>query len=344
VEELMVKRLMLLAAVVAAGSVSVAAQAPAPARPPVKPATTYAPPKTAWGDPDLSGNYTNKYEQGTPFERPAELEGRTLADITSQELADLIVKRQQAAIERDRFLSGDPTGTIAGPLEFRDIFEVKKASRAWFVTDPPDGKIPTMTPEARQRISARRPTGSSFSNGTYDSYESLGLYDRCITRGYPGSMLPAIYGDSYQIVQGQGFVAIRIEMIHETRIIPLGNQPHVSRNVQLEMGDARGHFEGNTLVVETTNFKERSIYRNGNPKTFRLVERFTPTSKKTLEWSVTVDDPATWTRPWTFSLPLTVNDDEPLYEYACHEGNYAMQNILSWSRKSETAADSNVAK
>jgi hypothetical protein len=343
VEDLMGKRMMLLA-VVAAGSVSVAAQAPAPAKAPTRATTTYTPPKTAWGDPDLSGNYTNKYEQGTPFERPADLEGRTLADITPQELADLIVKRQQAAIERDRFLSGDPTGTIAGPLEFRDIFEVKKASRAWFVTDPPDGKIPPMTPEARQRIAARRPTGSSFSNGTYDSYESLSLYDRCITRGYPNSMLPAIYGDSYQIVQGQGFVAIRIEMIHETRIIPLGNQPHASRGIQLDMGDARGHFEGNTLVVETTNFKDRSIYRNGNAKTFRLVERFTPTSKKTLEWSVTVDDPATWTRPWTFALPLTVNDDEPLYEYACHEGNYAMKNILNWSRKSESAADSSVAK
>ena len=189
----MVKRLMLLAAVVALTSVPVAAQTPVKA--PAKPATTYVPPKTPWGDPDLQGNYTNKYEQGTPFERPNDLEGKTLADISDTELAELIVKRQQAAIERDRFLSGDPTGTIAGPLEFRDIFEVKKASRAWFVTDPPDGKIPPMTPEARQRIAARRPTGSSFSNSTYDSYESLGLYDRCITRGYPNSMLPAIYGD-----------------------------------------------------------------------------------------------------------------------------------------------------
>jgi hypothetical protein len=340
----MVKRLMLPAAVVVAASVSVVAQAPAKAPAKAGAAATYTPPKTPWGDPDIQGNYTNKYEQGTPFERPAGLEGKTLADITSKELADLIEKRQQAAIERDRFLSGDPTGTIAGPLEFRDIFEVKKASRAWFVTDPPDGKIPPTTPEARQRIAARRPTGSSFTNGVYDTYESLGLYDRCITRGYPNSMLPAIYGDSYQIVQGQGFVAIRIEMIHETRIIPLGNQPHVSKGIQLDMGDARGHFEGNTLVVETTNFRDRTIYRNGNPKTFRLVERFTPTSKKTLEWSVTVDDPATWTRPWTFSLPLTVNDDEPLYEYACHEGNYAMKNILSWSRKAEAAADSIVAK
>src|SRR5512138_3352116 len=146
----MVKRTMLLAAVVAAASVSVAAQSPAKA--PAKPATAYTPPKTPWGDPDISGNYTNKYEQGTPFERPAELEGKTLADITGKDLADLIEKRQQSALERDRFLSGDPTGTVAGPLEFRDIFEVKKASRAWFVTDPPDGKIPPLTPEGRQRI------------------------------------------------------------------------------------------------------------------------------------------------------------------------------------------------
>jgi hypothetical protein len=342
VEDLMVKRLMLLAAIVVAGSVPAAAQAPAKA--PAKPAATYTPPKTPWGDPDLQGNYTNKYEQGTPFERPAEFEGKTLADISAADLADAIKKRQQRAIDNAPFLSGDPTGTIAGPMEFRDIYEVSKASRPWFVSDPPDGKIPPMTPEARQRIAARRPTGSSFSNGVYDSYESLGLYDRCITRGYPSSMLPAIYGDSYQIIQGQGFVAIRIEMIHETRIIALGGQPHASKGVALDMGDARGHFEGNTLVVETTNFRDRSIYRNGNPATFKLIERFTPTSKKTLEWSVTVDDPATWTRSWTFSLPLTVNDEEPLYEYACHEGNYAIKNILSGSRKAEAAAESSVAK
>ncbi len=224
-------------------------------------------------------------------------------------------------------------------MEFRDIYEVAKASRPWFVTDPPDGKIPPMTPEARQRIAARRPTGSSFSNGVYDSYESLSLYDRCITRGYPSSMLPAIYGDSYQIIQGQGFVAIRIEMIHETRIIPLGGQPHASKGIGLDMGDARGHWEGNTLVVETTNFRDRTIYRNGNPSTFKLIEHFTPTSKTSLEWTVTVDDAATWTKPWSFSMPLTVNDEEPVYEYACHEGNYAIKNILSGSRLADAAAD-----
>jgi hypothetical protein len=322
-------------------AVTTTAGAQAPAKAPARDAATkpYVPPKTPWGDPDLQGNYTNKYEQGTPFERPADLDGKTLADISPKELAEIIQRRQQRAIENAPFLSGDPTGTIAGPMEFRDIYEVAKASRPWFVTDPLDGKIPPMTPEARQRIAARRPGGSSFSNGVYDSYESLSLYDRCITRGYPSSMLPAIYGDSYQIVQGQGFVAIRIEMIHETRIIPLGGQPHASKGIELDMGDPRGHFEGNTLVVETTNFRDRTIYRNGNPATFKLVERFTPTSKTSLEWSVTVDDPSTWTRPWSFSMPLTVNDEEPLYEYACHEGNYAIKNILSGSRIADAAAE-----
>jgi hypothetical protein len=127
-------------------------------------------------------------------------------------------------------------------------------------------------------------------------------------------------------------------------VIPLGASSHVGQGIHMDMGDARGHWEGETLVVETTNFKDRSIYRNGNPQTFKLIERFSPTSKKSLEWSVTVDDPATWTRAWTFSLPLTVNDDEPLYEYACHEGNYAIKNILSGSRKAEAAAESSVAK
>jgi hypothetical protein len=331
----MLKRLV-LSCMLAVSCATLSAQtSPAAAKPAAKP---YVPPKTSWGDPDLQGNYTNKYEQGTPFERPAEFEGKTLADISSAELADIIKKRQQRAIDNAPFLSGDPTGTIAGPMEFRDIYEVAKASRPWFVTDPPDGKIPPMLPDAQKRIAALPRNGSSFSNGVYESYESLGLYDRCITRGYPGSMLPAIYGDSYQIIQGPGFVAIRIEMIHETRIIPLGGQPHASKGVALDMGDPRGHWEGNTLVVETTNFRGRSIYRNGNPKTFKLIERFTPTSKKSMEWSVTVDDPSTWTRAWTFSLPLTVNDDEPLYEYACHEGNYAMKNILSGSRLADAEA------
>jgi hypothetical protein len=243
----MAKRLVLVGLAAVCLSATVAAQSGKPAG--------YTPKKTAWGDPDIQGNYTNKYEQGTPFEKPADMDGKTLASITPAELADIVKKRQERAIANAPFLSGDPTGTIAGPMEFRDIYEVSKASRPWFVTDATDGKIPPLAPGARERIARRPATGSSFSNGVYDNYDSLGLYDRCITRGYPNSMLPAIYGDSYQIIQGQGFVAIRIEMIHETRIIPLGGQPHLTKGIGLDMGDARGHWEGNTLVVETTNFE-----------------------------------------------------------------------------------------
>jgi hypothetical protein len=329
----MLKGILIAGAVIAAASLQLAAQTPAAAARPAKKA--YTAPKTPWGDPDLQGNYTNKYEQGTPFERPAEFEGKRVEDIQGKELEAVIQKRQQTAIERAPFLSGDPTGTIAGPMEFRDIYEVGKASRPWFVTEPSDGKIPPMTAEGQRRIASRPRTGSSFSNGVYDSYESLSLYDRCITRGYPSSMLPAIYGDSYQIIQGQGFVAIRIEMIHETRIIPLDKTPHPNRGIALDMGDARGHWDGSTLVVETTNFRDRSIYRNGNPERMKLIERFTRTSPTVIEWQVTVDDPTTWTRPWTFAMPLTMNDAEPIYEYACHEGNYAITNILNGSRKAD---------
>jgi hypothetical protein len=333
-----------LASIVSMPSVRVAGQAPAsapvqPKRPRAVKAESYVVPRTPWGDPDLQGNFTNKYEQGTPFERPAEFDGKRIEDVQGQELADLVKRRQELAIERAPFLSGDPTGKIAGPMEFRDIYEITRAARPWFVVDPPDGKIPPMTPEGQRRIAARPRAGSSFSNGVYDSYEDLSLYDRCITRGYPSSMLPAIYGDSYQIVQGQGYVAIRIEMIHETRVIPLDTRPHLNQGIALDMGDPRGHWEGNTLVVETTNFRDRSIYRNGNPEKMRLVERFTRVGPGMIDWAVTVDDPTTWTRPWTFSIPLTMNDAEPVYEYACHEGNYAIRNILNGSRAVDKTAD-----
>jgi hypothetical protein len=148
-------------------------------------------------------------------------------------------------------------------------------------------------------------------------------------------MMPAIYGNSYQIVQGPGYVAIRYEMIHETRVVPLDGRPHVGQKLRPLMGDPRGHFEGKTLVVETTNFSPRTAYRNASSDTFRLVERFTPVSPETVAWSVTVEDPKTWTRPWTFAMNLTKDDSQPPFEYACHEGNYGMPNILRGARAAE---------
>jgi hypothetical protein len=148
-------------------------------------------------------------------------------------------------------------------------------------------------------------------------------------------MLPGQYGNSYHIVQGPGFVAIRYEMVHDTRVIPIGNAPRAGSPIRSDMGIARGRWEGNTLVVETTNFKGRSAYRSANPDTLKLIERFTRVAPDKIEWTVTVDDPTTWSRPWTFTIPLTMNDQEAVLEYACHEGNQAIRNILSAARTAE---------
>ena len=296
--------------------------------------SSWTAPRTPWGDPDLQGNYTNKYETSTPFERPKEFEGRRMEDISAHELAAAVARRQEDTLARAKFFGGDPAGLIGNSAEFRDIYEITRGSRPWFVIDPQDGKIPPILPEARTRIANAARTGS-FGNGPFNSHEDFSLWDRCITRGLPGSMLPGQYGNSYEIVQGPGFVAIRYEMVHDTRVIPIGNAPRVGSSIRSDMGVPRGHWEGNTLVVETTNFKARSAYRNANADTLTLVERFTRTASDKIEWTVTVDDPTTWSRPWTFAIPLTMNDQEAIFEYACHEGNQAIKNILNASRAAE---------
>jgi hypothetical protein len=294
-------------------------------------------PRTPWGDPDLQGTYTNKYETSTPFERPKEFEGRRLEDVTKEELAGAVKKRQEDTLARAKFFGGDPEGLIGNSAEFRDIYEINRGSRPWFVTDPADGRIPPMLPEARARIAAERRPGGSFGNGPFNGPDDFSLWDRCITRGLPGSMLPGQYGNSYEIVQAPGVVAIRYEMVHDARVIRLNREAGPGKAIASDMGYAFGYWEGETLVVETTNFKARSAYRNADPATSRLVERFTRTAADTLEWTVTVNDPSTWGRPWTFSIPLTMNESEPVLEYACHEGNQAIRNILSASRAAERA-------
>jgi len=154
---------------------------------------------------------------------------------------------------------------------------------------------------------------------------------RCITRGVPGSMTPAIYGNSYDITQGPGVVTIRYEMVHEARVIPLDGRPHVSSAIKSFMGDARGHFEGSTLVVETTNFLEEAA-TNGASEHLKTTERFTPTGPDTVEWSITLDDPHTWTRPWSYGMRLTKDPGSQLFEYACHEGNEGMRGMLRAER------------
>ena len=320
-------------AIAFAATVTVAAQGPvlSSSKEPVR----YVPAKTAWGDPDLQGTYTDKDENGIPMEKPQQFQGKTLEEVDDSELADIVRERQQRAAASAAGIGGADTG--AGPVHWYEHYDAKN-SRAWLVLDPADGRIPALTPAAQQRQAAR--AAARGARGNADSYEDRSLYDRCITRGIVGSMLPVIYGNSFQFVQGPGYVAIRYEMIHETRVVPLTPRPRIGSKLHTFMGDPRGHFEGNTLVVETTNFTDRTalgVNGGGVPHSdrLRLVERFTPLSRTTIEWKVTVDDPDTWVKPWTFALNLTKDPGQPVFEYACHEGNYAIKNILSAARAEE---------
>ena len=291
-------------------------------------ASTYSPPRTTWGDPDFQGVYTNSNEYATPLERPKEFEGKQLKDLSADEIARV---RQQATKQA---IAGLANGEVRGPDEWwLQILDLGKRNQPWLIVDPPDGHVPPLTAEAAQRLKGVR-TKSSFLGGPFNGPEDLGMLERCISRSVPGSMIPVMYGNNYQIIQTPGFIVITYEIIHEARVIPLDGRPHVGANVRAHMGDPRGHWEGNSLVVETTNFTGTSAYRNANADTFRVIERFTRVAADRIEWTATLDDPKTWTRPWTIAMPLTA-DTNQIYPFECHEHNYGMRNILSAARAAE---------
>lgn len=276
------------------------------------PIVPYSPPRTPWGDPDLQGAYSNSDERGIPMTRPADLKGFRLGRFPPAELARL---------NRQRSLQLDPAANVweqvYEPVQLRN-------SRPWLVSDPPDGQIPRPIGSRTQEL-AKSPVASTPDSSK--PWESLDLQTRCVTRGLPGSMMPDILGNAYEIVQAPGVVAITYEAIHEARIVYLDGRPPVGRDLRTYLGDARGRFEGDTLVVETTNFTNRTPFHLSS-ESLRLVERFTPIAAATLQWSVTLDDSKTWPTPWTFAMNLTRTDGGPL-EYACHEGNYSLRNILA---------------
>jgi hypothetical protein len=286
-------------------------------------------PRTPWGDPDISGNVTNVFEASTPFERPDDFAGRRLEEVQGDELATFRLELQKRTLSNFE-------GPLHGPDEWwQNIYDLRKGGQAWFVMDPPDGRIPSMTPEAQQR--PRTQVGGSYAPGElWTSASDFNLYDRCITRGLPGSMMPAIYGNSYRIVQSAGQVAIQYEMIHETRVIPLDGRPHIGKDIALYMGDSRGHWEGNTLVVETTNLKDQPGTAGGLfTDAAKLTERFTRISQNELSYDMTINDPKTWTKPWTLHMPYKEDPHYTIYEYACHEGNYMMLDALTGARDLE---------
>lgn len=296
-------------------------------------AAGWVPPRTAWGDPDISGTFTNRDEQGIPLERPDPLAGRTT--LTDEEFAAReAAARRQIEFDTAPFDAEAADPLAAGPTSPDPVFNDRgrPSRRTSRIVHPADGRMPPLTAEGRRRAEARAAVRDQSGDAPADSYASFGLFVRCITRGLPNSMMPAVYGNSYEILQAPGYVAIRYEMIHETRVIPLDGRAHVSPDIRAYMGDARGRWEGDTLVVETRNFRPESTYQGSDHETLRLVERFTPTAPDTVEWAVTIDDPATWTRPWTFTVDLTRDTTQRVLEFACHEGNYALRNMLTGAR------------
>jgi hypothetical protein len=287
-------------------------------------------PRTSWGDPKIEGTYTNKDEFGTPFERPAELEGKQRREFGSEQMKELMVERSRRAQAGAARIGGSAENdTGAGPPHWYEHLDALN-SRPWLVSEPADGKVPPATEAARQRAQAR----ALPRREAPDTYTDMSLYDRCISIGLPGSMMPMIYGNAYRITQSPGYVAIQYEMVHETRIIPLGDAPRVPSNLDFYMGDARGRFEGDTLVVETRNIRPEATYRNAS-EDLVITERFTPIDAGTLSWEVRFEDPATWTSPWAFEMPLKRDAEAAPFEYACHEGNYGLANILSAARATD---------
>jgi hypothetical protein len=287
-------------------------------------------PRTSWGDPLIEGTYTNKDEFGTPLERPAELAGKDRREFGPEQMAELMIERNRRAREGAARIGGSADNdTGAGPPHWYEHLDARN-SRPWLVSDPVDGKIPAVTAAARQRAEAR----ALPKREAPDTYTDMSLYDRCITIGLPGSMMPMIYGNAYRITQAPGYVAIQYEMVHEARIIPLGDSPPLPSSFGFYMGDARGRFEGDTLVVETRNIRSEATYRNAS-ENLVITERFTPLDENTLSWEVRFEDADTWAAPWAIEMPLKKSPDAAPFEYACNEGNYGLRNILSAARATD---------
>jgi hypothetical protein len=296
-------------------------------------------PRTPWGDPDLQGGWTSQSELGVPFERPKEF--GTRQELTDEEFAKssdrLRAERDRDNAEfdletADRSNAGAVGSATSPPPHWLE--RGNPSRRTSMVIDPSDGRVPEITADARARI--QRQVRGSFGNGPWNGPKDFTLYDRCITRGVPGSMFPAVYNANTRIVQGPGFVAITYEMIHETRIIPVDGRDHIGSTIRQYHGDSRGRWEGDTLVVDARNFSDATNYR-GSGKDLHLVERFTRVGANDLRYEVTVEDATTFAKPWTAALNLKTQPEE-MFEYACHEGNHAMFNMLSAARAAEKAA------
>jgi hypothetical protein len=284
-------------------------------------------PRTAWGEPDLQGKWS--YATVTPLERPVAQAGREV--LSAEEVAALDHEARTGADRRD----GTPEADLERAYNALWYDRGRSLGRTSLIVDPADGRLPPLTPEGQRRRAA---IAEQLSAHAYDSWEYRPLQERCIIyHGVPP--LPTGYNNTYQIFQTPGYVAILDENIHDVRGIPLDGRSHVGQNIRQWNGNSRGHWEDSTLVVETTNYSPKTTFRFPvSGETLRATERFTRVAADKIDYRFTIDDPTTYTRPWTAALPLTSLPDYVIYEYACHEGNYSIQNVLSGARAREKAA------
>ena len=333
--------LAVVIAVVLLLAVPIAGQGPTGAARTPAAAKTYTTPKTPWGDPDLQGIWNNA--TSTPLQRPAALGEK--AELTEDEAAEY---QEEVAtnLTRDR-RDGGPEADVnrAYNDHWMDAKRLNILSdrRTSLIVDPPDGRIPalvSLSPERQKRRAERGEANRRFVAGMPEHYLDFSLPVRCIIRTDSPPYLGGIYNNTYQIFQSPGYVTILVEMIHSARVIPVDGRPHIGSALRQWLGDTRGRWEGNTLVVETTNFRtdDGVTYQNSNPDTFRITERFTRVDANTLHYEFTVEDPMTWTKPWSARIPWTRTNDQ-LYEYACHEDNYDFVHLLHGARVREASGE-----
>jgi len=320
--------------------VLVAGQGPRPAAGTTAPGKNWTPPRTSWGDPDLHGTWNNA--TSTPLQRPGGIgDKQALSDEEAAEFAAGLAHD----LTRDRRDGGHEVDVNRAYNEHwmdPKRLEITADRRTSLIIDPPDGRIPPLVPlppERERRRAERQAANRRFNDGMPASYLDGALPMRCIIRTDRPPYLPIIYNNTFQIFQSPGFVVINVEMIHSARIIPVDGRPHIGKTLNQWLGDSRGRWEGNTLVVETTNFRSDDgvVYGDADPETFKIVERFTRVDPNRINYTFTVEDPRTWTRPWTAMIPWNKTDDF-LFEYACHEDNYDMAHMLTGARAREKAA------
>ena len=299
--------------------------------------TSWKTPRTPWGHPDLQGIWD--YRTITPLERPSTLSGKSV--LTDDEAA--IFEREENR-RQNRDLIDPAKGGLqyppGGVIPYNEFWydrgnSVVGSRRTSLIVDPADGRLPPLTPAGQKLADATAAADRETQLGHphANSYEDLPLQERCIQSAGTLPILPGPYNNNIQIFQNAGYVAIVNEMIHEHRMVPLDGRPHVGQKLKQWTGDSRGRWEGDTLVVETTNFAPKINFRGAGPR-LNLVERFTRVAADTLQYEFTVDDPTIWTKPWTAVIPMK-QASEQIYEYACHEENFAIRNILSGARADE---------